>query len=82
MDIISQIERAMVARNISRAELARRIGHGHSSAITRLLQRQHEPSVELLQRIATALETELVLPATAELRIVPSAPETCKVATA
>lgn len=77
MDVIQQIERAMEARGVTRAELARRIGHKHPSAVTRLLNRQHEPGAALLEDIATALETELVIPAVAEVRIRPRQTQLC-----
>jgi transcriptional regulator with XRE-family HTH domain len=62
-DVITQIEHHMAAQGMTRAELSRRVKHRYPSAITRLLNRQHEPGAELLQAIATALGQELVIPA-------------------
>lgn len=71
MDVITQIEAAMRARGVTAAELSRRLGYRHDSAVSRLLNRKHEPGAALLEDIATALETELVIPAVAEVRIQP-----------
>lgn len=70
-DVITQIGRAMAARRVTQAELARRIGHASHAAVSRLLSRQHEPGIELLTAIATALGTELVVPAREAVRIQP-----------
>jgi transcriptional regulator with XRE-family HTH domain len=73
--ILTQIERAMVARRVTPVELARRLGHRHVSAVSRLLSGRHEPDDTTLQRLADALETELVRPAVPAKRFEPSAPE-------
>lgn len=71
MDIITQIRTALDARGMTQRELARAIGHKSDSAVSRLLKGQHEPGDELLQAIATALDTAITIPAKPEVTIHP-----------
>lgn len=59
---LERVARLVIARRaelgLTQAELAERVGTSHS-AISRIESGQHRTNVDTLQRVATALETEL-----------------------
>ncbi len=58
--LIQQIVKSRIKKNISQKMLARRLGTGQS-AISRLESGTYNPSFKFLQKLAKALDSELVI---------------------
>jgi transcriptional regulator with XRE-family HTH domain len=67
-----QIAGAMKRRGVTQAALARALGHASNAHLSRILAGVHEPDDHTLQRLANALEVELVRPAVASKTFAPA----------